>query len=235
MHEPLVIDVASSADAAAVGMADLVVIVEPLYGCVAVALALDAGWQSVEIAEQQVDGPPPIPLVSFEQAPAVEHQSSRCRVRSADLARTLAATPVAGPPVVLGSSVNARPLCARIAQGQSPLARVVLLPVGVDGEPIGIDAWWASGMLIRVLLDELAESARPVTLTDAAGLAVALARGAESAAAQLSAGRRWRDHRAAGGHDDDLRVASAVDTVAAVPLVLRANGAAIATQWSSER
>jgi hypothetical protein len=214
---PLVIDVVDSRllnERAAEG--EIRVLVEPLYGCVAVAAALDAGWESVELAPRDVDAPP-IPLVSFEQPPAAGQV--RCRVRCDDLAA------VAAPGMLLGAPVLARPLCSMLASGDH--ARITFVPATVDDE-LGSDAWWASGMLIRVLLDELH---RDSELTDAAGMAVTLARGAENVAAQLTAGTRWRRHVARGGHPDDLRIAAAVDSLGVVPVIERDGDVLVARAW----
>lgn len=194
----------------------MAVVVEPLYAGVALAAALDAGWESVELAPDA--GAAPIPLVSFEQPPPPG--SRRCRVRSTDLHAAVQAGDLIGAPPL------ARPLCARLASGDH--RRITFLPVPA-GDELGADAWWACGMLVRVLLDELESTA---SLTDAAGLAVTLAQGAEDPFAQLSAGARWRRHLERGGHPDDLRVAAAVDTLALVPRVSDDAGALVATPWS---
>jgi phosphosulfolactate phosphohydrolase-like enzyme len=83
-------------------------------------------------------------------------------------------------------------------------------------------------MLIRVLLDELH---RDGELTDAAGMAVTIARGAEDVAAQLSAGARWRRHLERGGHAHDLRIAAAVDSIGVVPVIERDGDVLVARAW----
>jgi hypothetical protein len=215
MDGALVIDVATSVSAA--GDDAIVVAVEPLYGVPAVALALDAGWDSVELAEPEPDVAP-IPLVSFEQ-PA---RGARCRVRCADLLTAIE------DGMLLGAPVLARPLASRIAATPG-LERVTFLPAPAAGELVTVDGWWAAGMLIRVLLEELDD--RPSRLTDAAGLAVTVAQGAEDPGAQLTAGVRWRRHLEAGGHADDLRIASAVDSVGVIPHVTSDGDALIAVPW----
>jgi hypothetical protein len=218
---PLVIDVVTDA----AGDSGLVVVVEPMYGVPAVALALDADWGSVELAD---DAGEPIPLVSFEQPPPTEQRGGRCRVRSGDL-HAIATTIVRESTVLLGAPVLARPLSSRIATVDG-LARVTFVAVPAGADTIASDAWWASGMLIRILLEELDD--RPSTLTDAAGIAVTLARGAEDAASQLSAGVRWRRHLERGGHADDLRVASAVDSVGVVPRIEFEGDSIVARAWT---
>lgn len=217
---PLVLDVVHPALRQGVD-GGVVVVVEPLYGCVAVAAALDAGWESVELAAD-APGTAPIPLVSFEQPP--QAGQLRCRVRSSDLHAA------ARDGDLLGAPVLARPLCARLA-AEAGIDRVTFVPVTAGGE-LGSDAWWACGMLARVLLDELD---RPSELTDAAGLAVTLARGAEDPVAQLSAGARWRGHLDRDGHPDDLRVASAVDSLGVVPGVTLDGDALVARPVASIR
>jgi len=198
---------------------ELAVLVEPLYGCVAVACALDAGWSSVDIAPQ-VAGDAPIPLVSFEQPPPLAERGGRCRVRCDDLhASGLNHALLAAPAL-------ARPLCARLAS--IGLERVTFLPALATGA-VSADAWWACGMLVRVLLDELESGV--AQLTDAAGMAVTLARGAEDPRAQLGIGRRWAHHLALGGHRDDLRVAAAVDSLGVVPQLHQESGAWVARPW----
>jgi phosphosulfolactate phosphohydrolase-like enzyme len=105
---------------------------------------------------------------------------------------------------------------------------VCFVPARSGDEELTLDATWACGMLIRVLLEELE---RDSTLTDGAGLAVMVAKGAEDAAAQLSSGVRWRRHLERGGHVDDLRVASAVDSIGIVPAISFEGDAIIARPW----
>ncbi|MCW2921414.1 MAG: hypothetical protein JWL76_1288 [Thermoleophilia bacterium] len=239
--EPLVIDVriADHAQRHDVGPGtELAIVVEPLYGCVAVAAALDAGWESVEIAPLPSEpGAVPIPLVSFEQSAPRDGASTRCRVRSSDLTLAVSARIDEGTPVLLAGPVNARPMASAIARLAPTLERVTFVPApcghAPELEPLAADAFWAVGMLIRVLLEEL-DDARGSRLTDSAGLAVSVAQGAEDAAAQLSSGARWRDHLAAGGHGDDLRVASAVDSIGVVPAVTRDGDAIVARPWMPE-
>ncbi|MCW2926045.1 MAG: hypothetical protein JWM86_13 [Thermoleophilia bacterium] len=213
--EPLVIDVATidSWHAAPAG-ASPVVLVEPLYGSVAVGLALDAGWGSVELAPG-LESAAPIPLVSFEvPAPAVEGDADRrCRVRSTDLHAAARCVEGAGA-VLVGSIANARPLASRLATLLEACERVTFLLAPSGDTTLTSDAAWASGVLIRILLEELE---RASALTDAAGIAVTLAQGAEDPAAQLTAGTRWTRHLEGGGNADDLRVAGSVDTIGAVP------------------
>lgn len=217
---PLVIDV--QLDQATWFERSIVVVVEPLYGVPAVSLALDAGWPSVELAQHE-PGAAPIPLVSFEQRPS----GDRCKVRSDDLFIAVGPSVRRAAPVLLGAPLFARPLAAQVANA-APLDRVTFVPTPAGGEDIAIDSWWAAGMLVRVLLDELD---RESELTDAAGLAVMVAQGAEDPAAQLSAGARWREHLAWGGNADDLRVASAIDTVGIVPQVVLEGDSIIARPW----
>ena len=227
MTEPLVIDVAPTAPAVGI-----VVVVEPLYGCVAVAAALDAGWGSVELASEADTAP--IPLVSFEQAPPVDQRGGRCRVRCSDLAS------VAFDGALLGAPAIARPLGARLA-AHAHVERVTFVPAPSTHAPTdttpqlrcdtsAADSHWAAGMLIRVLLDEL--DGRDAILTDAAGIAVAIATGAEDVGAMLSAGARWRRHIARGGASDDLRIASAVDSMAVIPRVRREGDSYVAEPWA---
>lgn len=223
MAAPVVIDVAT--DPARIEPDALVVLVEPLYAVPAVALALDAGWGSVELAALE-PGAAPIPLVSFEQPPGPEQRGGRCRVRSDDLAHASARV-MTHDIVVLGSPVVARPLCSRIAAMDH--AGVTFVPAAAGGEAMPADGWWAAGMLVRVLLEELE---RDSTLTDPAGLAVTIAQGAEDAAAQLSAGVRWRTHLERGGHADDLRLAAAVDSIGVVPVLSRSGDVIVARPWA---
>jgi hypothetical protein len=220
-----------------------IVVVEPLYGCVAVAAALDSGWASVDIAAEQ-PGSAPIPLVSYDQSPPPEHRSEgRCRVRATDLFDALDLALDAGSPdpaahVLLGCVAIARPLASRLARELDDAtlrATLLIAPstaadrVGLDErdtEAVTIDAWWAAGVIIRILLEEV--DGRDLALTDAAGIAVTLAQGAESPAVQLTAGARWRAHLERGGHADDLRVAGAVDSLGVVPRVTSIDGAYVA-------
>lgn len=203
----------------------LLVYVEPVYDCVAVAAALDAGWSSVELAELAVDVSP-IPIISFEQPPS--DGAERCRVRGGWSSTQLR------PGMVLGAPVLARPLCAQIAfrLDAGRIDAVTFVPALVPGmeasSPVSAAAWWASGMLIRVLLDELE---RDSMLTDAAGIAVTLATGAEDAGSQLSTGARWHHHLTSGGHEDDLRIAAAIDSFGVVPAVERDGDVLIARPW----
>ncbi len=210
----------------------LVVVVEPTWGSVAVAAALDAGWESVDIKGDDDRAAAPIPLVSFEQRPPAD--ASRCRVRSEDLARVLA--PLATHPdtqsptnVLLGAPALARPLASAINRVAPEAIHLVACPTP-DGA-MAADSWWACGMLVRVLLEELEGETE---LTDAAGVAVTVARGAEDAAAQLSAGARWRRHLERGGHADDLRIASAIDSIGVVPRVTREGESLVARAWLPE-
>lgn len=198
------------------GAGELRVLVEPTWGCVAVAAALDAGWSEVEISPS--DDTTPIPLVSFEQRPPAG--AERCRVRSTDL------FDAALDGDLLGAPVNARPLGSMLAGRVQD--RVTFVTATSAGS-VAADSMWAAGMLIRVLLDELED--RDATLTDAAGIAVMIARGAEDAAVQLSSGARWARHLALGGHADDLRIASAVDSIGVVPVLTSDGDALVARPW----
>lgn len=212
---------------------DLVVVVEPLYGGVAVAASLDAGWSSVEVAD--ATGGAPIPLVSFEQpVPRTPMQdAARCRVRSADLAAALDQLMGEDSTPVLAMPANARPAMSALARACASCDHVTFVPAGHAADSLTVDGMWATGMLIRILLEEL-DVERSVRLADAAGVAVTVAQGAEDPASQLSAGSRWRDHLAGGGHADDLRIASTVDSIGAVPIVTREGGtdALVATAWA---
>jgi len=199
-----------------------VIVVEPLYGSVAVALALDAGWPEVEVADDD-HAAAPIPLVSFEQRPVAG--ATRCRVRSGELAGCIRA--VGDRDVLLGAPVLARPLAAQVAMRAPSSITLVACPA-LDGS-MAADSWWACGMLARVLLEELDDAA--VELTDAAGIAVTLAQGAEVAGSQLAAGARWRRHVARDGSADDLRVASTIDHAGVVPTVTHEGGALVARAW----
>lgn len=227
--QPLVIDVVP--DWGQATDADLLVLVEPLYGGPAVAAALDAGWGSVEIGPERRDAAP-IPLVSFEQPPPVEQRGGRCRVRCDDLWGALDDAASEWETVLLGTPVLARPLASRLAV--EAIGRIAFVPAPSfrdPGEPtMCSDAWWASGMLVRVLLDEL--DARASELTDGAGIAVTLAQGGEPAAAMLGIGQRWRAHLQRGGSSDDVRVAAAVDSIGVIPSVdLRDEDSFIARAW----
>src|SRR5690349_17733890 len=124
MPGPLVIDVVSvdQFDHRVVAEGP-VVVVEPLYGGVAVAAALDAGWSSAEVALEE-PGAAPIPLVSYDQPPPAEHrEGGRCRVRATDLFDAVdlvldeALVPAgAVAEVLVGCSVNARPLASALAR-----------------------------------------------------------------------------------------------------------------------
>ncbi len=207
------------------GIDGTVVVVEPTWGVVAVAAALDAGWDSVELADAE-PGAAPIPLVSFEQRPPAD--GTRCRVRSGDLvACLLGLATTRDAPVLLGAPALARPLASAIARTSPNSIHLVACPTP-DGA-MAADSWWACGMLVRILLEELDDD--DVELTDAAGVAVTIARGAEDVASQLSAGVRWRRHVDAGGHADDLRVASAVDSIGVVPRVTRDGEVLVAHVW----
>jgi hypothetical protein len=220
----LVVDVLDPRLAAPRIDGELRVLVEPLYGSVAVAAALDAGWDSVELAPADDPSAPPIPLVSYEQPPSAG--ALRCRVRSDELVAS------ADTGMLLGAPAFARPLAARIAMLDVP--RVTFLPALAGEVPeLAADSWWASGMLVRVLLDEL--EGRDARLTDAAGIAVTLAQGAEDASRQLSAGVRWQQHLQRGGHADDLRVASAVDSLGVVPVLRHERDLLVARAWSGTR
>lgn len=220
---PLVIDVLTAGSM--VERRGLVVLVEPLYGCTGVALALDAGWQSVELADEQA-GEAPIPLVSFEQRPSAD----RCRLRSNDLSIVADQVVDADHPAVLGCPANARPLGSAVARAGVDAITLIAAPsLGDLTRDITADGMWATGMLVRILLEELDD--RPSTLTDAAGIAVTLAQGAEDPAVQLSAGVRWRRHLERGGHPDDLRVASAIDSVGVVPRIELEGDAIVARAW----
>lgn len=211
----LVVDVVDSRLLTAESASGVVVLVDPFYGAVAVAAALDAGWGSVEVAVEEAQAPP-IPLVSFEQPPPATVGGGRCRVRSDDLA----AAGLAG--AWLGAPAFARPLAARLAGTDAD--RVSFVPILAGGD-VAADSWWAAGMLVRVLLDELD---RPSRLTDAAGIAVTLAQGAEDAHSQLATGARWEQHLARGGHPDDARIAAAVDSLAIVPVLTLEDGVLVA-------
>jgi hypothetical protein len=241
--DPLVIDVVPAGQVAAgdFDRADVVVVVEPLYGATAASAALDAGWGSVELAAE-LPGQAPIPLVSFEQVPAGELQGGRCRVRCDDLLDACGGL-LAGPRVVLlGAPAFARPLGARLggvlAAGDVRRLTFVAASSTHDGldpewlrfERVAADAWWATGALIRVLLDEL--DLRDAQLTDVAGIAMHLATGTEEAATHLGAGARWRRHLARGGSADDLRVARALDSLAVVPEVVAEGDVLVARAWS---
>lgn len=230
---PVTIDVAR--DVNAIPSNATVVLVEPLYGVPAVALALDAGWGSVEVAPAARSAGP-IPLVSFEQPVPAANRSSRCRVRSDDLAAVAGELGDRG--ALLGAPLLARPLAAQLAASSPEAITFVPVPLAtasqvdtVGADRTCADAVWASGMLIRVLLEELDD--RPSTLTDGAGIAVTVAQGAEDAATLLGSGLRWRAHLERGGHADDLRAASAVDMVGVVPRITIEDGVAVARVWSS--
>jgi hypothetical protein len=215
--QPILIDVLDPRLAGPVVGGELRILVEPTWGCVAVCAALDAGWHEVELASDELDAAP-IPLVSFEQRPP--DGAVRCRVRSSDLADAAHGGELLGAPVI------ARPLAAMLAARIEE--RVTFVPAPC-GERVAADAMWAVGMLIRVLLDELDD--RSSTLTDAAGIAVTIALGAEDAATRLSTGARWARHLKRGGHPDDLRVAAAVDSIGVVPMLARDGDALVARVW----
>jgi hypothetical protein len=229
---PLVIDVRATHDEPPDMFDGPVVVVEPVYGCVAVAAALDAGWESVELCAER-PGEAPIPLVSFEQPPG--NSGRRCRVRADDLVDVVGSLDLDGrdATLVAGAPVNARPLGSMLARVEGAM-RVTFL-VAASGQDdsashsLTADAMWSAGMLIRILLEELDD--RPSALTDAAGIAVTLAQGAEDPAAQLSAGIRWRRHVERGGHPDDLRIASAIDSVGVVPRIDFEGESIIAVPW----
>jgi hypothetical protein len=202
---------------------EVVVVVEPVYGVPAVAAALDAGWESVEVAGPDPDRRDPIPVVSFEQCPPAG--ATRCRVRAEDLAAVLGPLGEGDEAVWLGAPVNARPLASAVARATPSAVRLVACPA--TGGAMAADSWWAAGVLVRVLLEEL-DAVGDVELTDAAGLAVTLARGAEDVASQLASGARWRGHLASGGHADDLRVAAALDSIGVVPRVARHGASLVA-------
>lgn len=220
---------------------DLLVVVEPVYGGVAVAAALDAGWETVEIAELGADAQP-IPLVSFEQGvPRDQPAATRCRVRSDDLVATLERVMAGDATPILATPANARPAMSGVARAVSACARVTFVPaihvvesdeeVDHPDEAMTVDGMWAAGMLIRILLEEL-ETERPVWLADGAGVAVSVAQGAEDPMSQLTAGVRWRGHLDTGGHVDDLRIAAAVDTIGVVPIVIEDDeGTFVARPW----
>ena len=225
---------------------DLLVVVEPVYGGVAVAAALDAGWKTVEIAElganANAPGREPIPLVSFEQGvPRDQPGATRCRVRSDDLVATLERVMAGDATPILATPANARPAMSGVARAVSACARVTFVPaihvveseeeVDHPDEAMTVDGMWAAGMLIRILLEEL-ETERPVWLADGAGVAVSVAQGAEDPASQLTAGVRWRGHLDTGGNADDLRIAAAIDTIGTVPIVIEdEEGTFIARPW----
>lgn len=200
------------------------VLVEPLYVAPAAALALDAGWGGVELAERSDAAP--IPLVSFEQPPVPEHRGATCRLRAdvngieAALAE-IGGDAAADATVLLGAPAFARPLMARLAF--AGFDAVELIPIA-SGRQLAADAWWASGMLMRVLLDEL--DGRDAVLDDAAGIAVSLVGELGDAAPALGAGRRWDAHLAAGGNVDDLRIACAIDSIGVVPRIDTSSGVA---------
>lgn len=146
-----------------------------------------------------------------------------------------AADPAA--PMVLGSAANARAV-ARVVAGWA-VDRVTLVAVPdargavepdrqLRDERTSADAWWAAGLVIRLVLEELD---RAMVLTDAAGMAVTLATGAELPADQLGRGVRWRRHLACGGHADDLRVASALHSIDVVPELRLDDGAPLASRY----
>jgi hypothetical protein len=218
----------------------IMVIVEPLYLGVAAALALDAGWGSVELA-LRADAAP-IPLVSFEQRPT--KPGGRCRVRG-DVHDVTAVVPnlvatdddipardklseLAPPIVVLGSIVNALPLTSRLARADADA--IAFVPAASDGDVSG-EAWWACGVLVRSLLEEV--EGRDCVLDDAAGIAVSLAGDEEDdARSALATGAGWRRHAELGGSEDDLRVAAARDSVGAIPRVIeRTHDSLVVTQW----
>jgi len=235
MPAPLLIDVDLGGDYEFGVTRDLCVVVEPAYGVPAVCAALDAGWGSVEV-DHEHDGVAPIPLVSFEQPGAAD---GRCRVRSSDLdAALLTADDDDASAIVLAAPCIARPFASAVAGRARELDVVRFSPApshrdcsepGREFETFAVDAVWASGMLIRMLLEEL--EGRDAVLTDAAGVSVSLAQGAESAVAQLGSGIRWRRHVAGGGHADDLRIAAAVDSFGIVPEVVVEAGVRVARPW----
>lgn len=213
----LEIDVAltAMADAAAVARGP-VILVEPLYGGVAVTAALDAGWGSVLVDAGSPDDSP-LPLVSFEQAPPSGHAGGRCRVPASDLLdAALGIEPDGANLVLVGGPTNARPLASMLAACTETWDCITLVPAAAAGT-VSADALWAAGVVIRILLEELED--RASRLTDFAGVAVTLATGAEDPRGHLGAGERWRRHLERGGHPDDLRVASAIDSFGVVPRV----------------
>lgn len=199
-----------------------VVLVEPLYFGVGAALALDAGWGSVELTERADASP--IPLVSFEQRPT--ERGGRCRVRG-DITELADAFDAATRIVLLGSLVNARPLAARLALDPD-VQRIEFVPVASGGR-VSSDAWAVSGVLMRLLLEE---SERTCELDDAAGMAVSLGDISGDLSPVLAAGSRWKRHLSFGGSEDDLRVASAIDSVGIVPRIdSRSDTGIIVTSW----
>lgn len=235
----MLVHVASAGDPsiAALAARGPVVVVEPLYGCTAVLAALDAGWDLVEIAAE-LPGAAPVPLVSWEQPPPAGAEA--CRVRCDDLAVPIEMLVDRGIRPVLACPSAARPAMSRVAldiasaRGENPVVTFVPAPAlhaAGDADEPGLestdarDSWWACGMLVRVLLEELDEQGRDARLTDAAGIAVSVAAPDEDAASALASGARLRRHLARGGSLDDVRVASAIDSHAAVARVARAGAA----------
>lgn len=236
------LDVAAAGDTLdAAARAGAIVLVEPLYGGPAIAAALDAGWAEVELARELPDVAP-IPLVSFEQAASGEPGVVRCRVRASDLFDAVAGLEAVTGPILLAGPAWARPFAAQLAGWleRSDATRVTFVvtdsvhvtddEADARFERAPADGWWAAGLLVRIVLEEL--EVRDARLTDRAGIAVTVATGAEDARAQLAAGVRARRHLARGGAADDLRVAGAVDTFGIVPVLTLEAGVAIARAWS---
>jgi phosphosulfolactate phosphohydrolase-like enzyme len=216
----------------------IAVVVEPLYGCTAVASALDAGWDEVEIAPQLSDQAP-IPLISFDAPRPRDAVSNICRVRATDLEQSVrVACRSSSQLTLLASLANARPFAAQLALRLQrggvggDAASVVFVPARTASGAFAADAWWVSGVLIRLVLDELLD--HDAQLRDAAGLAVTIAT-EESIAhpgAQLAAGARWLAHVAAGGSADDARRSAAFDCVGIVPQCrLADDGLLRSTAW----
>lgn len=223
-----------------------VVVVEPLHGSPAVLAALDAGWDEIEVAAE-APGQATLPIAACEMPPPAPGQ--RSRLRSGDLLAAIAAGRVIvgadgdARPLLVAGPTSARPSAATLARwavGRAGSVTFVPAPAtghGLDdgadpdrdGGELASDALWACGLLLRVLLDELGDE--PTQLTEAAGVAVAVASGEEPPASVLGAGMRWRRHVARGGAPSDLPRAAAIDVHAVTGSVSWHDGVPIIRPW----
>jgi phosphosulfolactate phosphohydrolase-like enzyme len=125
-------------------------------------------------------------------------------------------------PIIIASALAMRPCAALLARsvaagaGADAIAasgiRLVIVGAGPSREPSS-DGWYAAGLLIRDLLDEIVDDVS-VQLSDSAGIAVSLAGDPSGlAGAMLGCARA----RLRGGlRADDVRVATSINSAPAV-------------------
>lgn len=223
----LTIDVEGRAGGGRPALGAPVVVVEPLLGGPAVVLAVEnagscdmrSGVGAVPHLGSMIDG------VSTDDPLRVD-----------DLVRALRSEHELGADeALIVSHLNLRPCAALLGAWLSErddVGRVRIACAETSEGDIAADAMQLAGALARLLLDEVT---RPVTLSEAAGMAMTISESYPEAVAALESGGRWRRFQRDSDLDMETPVIAAThDQCAAVPLVKLTADRLVAESWTPD-